>query len=263
MKVCIIGCTGFLGSQLLKKCKKKKIKTIKINSRKFLNKKKRILLIKKIFSANVIVNCASSLNPQKYEDHFINEEFPEFLIKMNKKYNKKILHISTNNCAIPDRQDIYTVSKRIGEKKILGKSIIIRLPFLYEKNKGKINNKGNLRILFKYLSYNLPIYPMIYPGNIYRPLNIDLVTEFLIKIMKFRERYQVYNLESKNKISLFDLFLQIAKSKNKKVLRIYTKNIFNFFFPKFILRFFKRNIIFQNLISVNNTLPKSVKRIYL
>ena len=83
------------------------------------------------------------------------------------------------------RQDRYSLSKIKGEK-YLNKnfSIIIRLPFLIEKENNVIKNSGNLMEFFKYLRIKyLPIYPMISTGHIYQPVDMDKFLDFFEKII--------------------------------------------------------------------------------
>ena len=120
MKISIIGFSGFLGSELIKYLKKdKKIKLVKINSRDFSYSKINYFLLKKIFQSEVIINCAASLNPKNKNDIFINKHFPALLCSYNKFFRKRIIHISTVNVLIKDRMDLYSLSKRYGEDKIL------------------------------------------------------------------------------------------------------------------------------------------------
>jgi len=106
MKISIIGYSGFIGTYLIKNFSQN-IKINKINLRKYnirnLNKK----IIKKIYSSNIIINCAASLNPISDNDFFLNENFLKYLLELNKKYNKKIIHLSSINILIKNRLDIY------------------------------------------------------------------------------------------------------------------------------------------------------------
>ena len=125
MKVCVLGYSGFLGSNLVNHLKKKKIKLVKVNLREFffLTNDYRDKILDFILSSDVIINCASSLKPKNKSDFFLNESFPELIVKKNLEYNRRIIHISTINVLIKDRQDLYSISKKIGEKKIINKKI--------------------------------------------------------------------------------------------------------------------------------------------
>ena len=108
MRVCILGYSGFLGSNLVNYFKKKKIKIVKVDLRSFffLRNDYRDKILKFILRSDVVINCASSLDPITESDFFLNESFPELLVKKNLKYNKRIIHISTVNTLVKERQEM-------------------------------------------------------------------------------------------------------------------------------------------------------------
>ena len=62
---------------------------------------------------------------------------------------------------------IFTLlAKELLKKKILGKNLtLIRQNLIYSKTNGFSN-----QVIEGYLNIKLPIYPTIYPGNIYKPV---------------------------------------------------------------------------------------------
>jgi dTDP-4-dehydrorhamnose reductase len=256
MKISIIGFSGFLGSELIKYLKKdKKIKLVKINSRDFSYSKINYFLLKKIFQSEVIINCAASLNPKNKNDIFINKHFPALLCSYNKFFRKRIIHISTVNVLIKDRMDLYSLSKRYGEDKILNnKNItILRLPFLFKKIHGFYLPLGNIKFFFQYLNINfLPFYPMIYPGHIYKPIEINNVLIFIKKIIFTKKIKKIYNIQGSKKKSLFDIFNEVALQLNKKTIKL-NLILLNNYLPLFIKNFFKRkNSFLQQLVIIKN-----------
>ena len=95
---------------------------------------------------------------------------------------------------------------------------IIRLPLIINFDDGK---KGDLEIFYKYINLKLiPLYPMIYPGNIYRPIEIRNLCDFFLRIIENDKKKQTYNLMGKEQLNIWDLFNKIAVKKNKKTLKI-------------------------------------------
>jgi hypothetical protein len=156
-------------------------------------------------------------------DIFINENLPKiiqnFVIK--KKLNIHFYHISSINVLIKDRMDKYTLTKINAEKNLINNfTSIIRLPLIINFKSGK---KGDLKIFYKYLNIKLlPLFPMIYPGNIYRPIEIEKFCSFFLELIKKKKKLQIYNLMGEEKKTLWDLFQFIAKSYRKKTLKINT-----------------------------------------
>ncbi len=259
MKICILGYSGFLGSHLSNYLSKKfTIKKIDLRKLPQKNSDGFDKFLDEIVYSNIIINCAASIRPNSANDFFINQDFPHFLqtyIK-KKKIDTFLIHISTNNVLINERKDPYTISKKIAEKKLENeKVVILRLPLLYYEINNVLQPAGNLKKIFNYLSLRFPyVYPMIYPGHIYEPLEINKLMTFIENLILKKEKSEnIYNIAGNEKKKLWDIFDQIAKHEKKKVLKINIEKI-----EKLIPNFIKSHInksqnIFQQLISIDHT----------
>tara|TARA_B100000780_G_C21029653_1_gene412821 strand:- start:541 stop:1044 length:504 start_codon:yes stop_codon:yes gene_type:complete len=164
--------------------------------------------------------------------------------------------MSSINTLISDRIDQYSLTKKYSEKGIQNKKniTIIRLPLVIERKKKFLLPKGNVSQLFNYLKkIKLPIYPMIYPGHIYQPIEISVLRDRIIKIIKVNKNSRVINLVGNKKISLYDLFLEIANLEKKKVFRIDLRYFYNFL-PAYLKNIIKKqNNFVQQISSIDHS----------
>ena len=181
-----------------------------------------------------------------------------------KKKEKNIffIHISSINVLINDRKDFYTVTKKKAEENLENQNIvIIRLPLIYDKINDIIQATGNFKQIDSYLNLSfLPVYPMIFPGHIHYPVEINKIANFIEKIItNGKTRRSIYNIAGKNKKSLWDLFQEMASYKNKKVLKIDFKT-FNKIIPNVIKNFLiKNSSVLQQIIVIDHTEYKEKK----
>jgi len=255
MKISIIGASGFIGKYLSKNMPKKfKIKKISLRNEDLSDLKKKT--IKYIFSSKVIINCAASLYPKTSNDFFLNQNFLKYLLNINKRYKKKIIHLSSINTLITDRIDQYSLTKKYSESGIKNNKnlTIIRLPLVIERKKGILLPKGNVSKLFSYLKkVRLPIYPMIYPGHIYQPIEIGILRNRIIKIIKKNKNTNTINLVGDKKISLYNLFEEISDLRKKKIIKIDLRCLYRFL-PFFIKNFIKKqNNFIQQISSIDHS----------
>jgi nucleoside-diphosphate-sugar epimerase len=254
MDVIISGYSGFVGSHLLKVLKKKN-SVVKLNLRNFKNlEKKKIInfLNKNCKKDTILINCASSLNPKTKQDFFLNAKLPEIFFDFTKKNNLKFIHISTINTLIKERKDDYTISKKKGEIKINEQNCsIIRLPLIVKKKGDIYLQEGQLKKFFLYLKFfKLPIYPFIYPGALYRPIDIDDICRKIILLLKKKKCGNI-NIQGKKIMSSFELFKIICNQNNKYCLKIPTSWLKKII-PNPIKNILYRNNFFQQILNVKN-----------
>ena len=186
MKISIIGNTGFIGKFLSEYLVKDfDVLNLSIRNEKLSDLKKG--KIDQIFSSKIIINCAASLQPKSKNDFYLNEKFLSYLLLLNNQYGRKIIHLSSINTLIKSRMDKYSISKKNCEREVKDSKnlFLIRLPLVYLKENELIQPKGNVLTIFNYFrKIKLPIYPMIYPGHLYQPIEISYLKNTILKIIQ-------------------------------------------------------------------------------
>lgn len=265
MKVLITGYSGFLGSYLCENLSKN-FQIIKVNLREIPeeNSSSFNIFLNRFLDADVIINCAANLKPKTKKDIFINENFPKNLLDYLKKKEKKpfFIHISSINVLVSDRKDYYTITKKNAEINLKSQNIaIIRLPLVYDKINNIIQATGNFKLIERYLNLGyLPVYPMIFPGHIHYPVEINKISNFIEKIINNGNiGRSVYNIAGSDKKSLWDLIEEMALYKKKKLLKI-NFQILNKILPSFIKKILiKNSTILQQIIVIDHTKYKEKK----
>jgi dTDP-4-dehydrorhamnose reductase len=256
MIISIFGANGFIGSHIIKNLDKT-IKVKKINLRNMDLNVPEINIIKtfsrKLYMSDYVINCCASLKPINEMDLFINSEIPHLIQKSIYNLGKKthLIHMSTLNIFLNQRTDDYTLSKKKAEKKLITKNTtILRLPFIIDENK----DMGNLKILNKYLENKfIPIYPMISPGHIYSPIEINQFCLFINKFLKNKKKKLYYNLIGKDRLSLWEMFESIALKKNKKIIKIETSLLNRILNYNQKNRFIRNNDFLSQLFSIDHS----------
>jgi len=255
MKISIIGATGYIGKFLSDEFSRDfDVLNLSIRNENLSDLKKE--KIDKIFSSDLIINCASSLNPKTKNDYYLNEKFLNYLLSLNTQFKKKIIHLSSINTLIENRMDSYSISKKKCEDEIQNKEdlFLIRLPFVYSVENNLIQPKGNISILFSYLrKIKLPIYPMIYPGHLYQPIEINHLKDVVLKIVHGSETSNEINLVGNKKKYLWDMFEEIAKMEKKRTLKLDLRFVYRIL-PRSIKSYVKKqNNFMQQLASIDHS----------
>ena len=267
MKIAILGFSGFLGSHISKELSKNcSVFEISVRNITYNSSEEEIFnyFDNKINNVDIIINCCANTKPRNRNDVFINEKLSQIIQNyiIKKKLNIRLFHLSSINVLIKERKDKYTLTKINSENDLNAKYVsIIRLPLIINYNLGK---KGDVEIFYKYLNSKfLPFFPMIYPGNIYRPIEIEKICKFFNELIKTKNFSKIYNLMGKEKKSLWDIFNFIAHSHKKKVLKINTM-ILRKILPNFLKnKIFEKSAFLGQFLSVDQSIIEENEIIYL
>ncbi len=254
MKIALTGSSGFLGNELLKILKNKKIdvKCYSLRSREKINSFLRDI---KKNEFNVIINSAASLNPISHNDLYINKDLPREIQKSLKNITvTKFVHISSINVLHPLLSDTYTLSKKDAEISLDQNKVIIIRPSLIIDDDYNISNP-----LFEKLNlFKKGICPMIYPGNLYAPINIKLLSHYIVNVvLNDNFNQSALNIQGKENLYLWEIFNKYCKNRNRRAIKINTRFL-NFILPKFIKKIFYKNNKFQNLLIIDRKIYKNI-----
>jgi len=267
MNIGIFGYSGFIGSHISKELGKiHNILEISARNINYNSSEKETFdyFEKKLININVIINCCANTKPKNRNDIFINENLSKIIQNyiLKKNLNIHLYHLSSINVLIKERQDKYTLTKINSENNLNTKcTSIVRLPLIINYNLGK---KGDIGIFYKYLNTKLlPFFPMIYPGNIFRPIEIEKLCKFFTELVNSNKISKIYNLMGREKKSLWDIFNLVALSHKKKTFKINTL-ILRKILPNIIQnKIFEKSSLFGQFLSVDQSIIEEKEIIYL
>ena len=131
---------------------------------------------------------------------------------------------------------------------------LIRLPLVYQKENNIIQSEGNVSKIFNYLrKIKLPVYPMIYPGHLYQPIEIDYLKNTILEIIRGKEIRNEINLIGNKKIYLWDLFKEIAEIEKKKTLKLDLRFLYNVLPNILKTKIKKQNNFIQQIASIDHS----------
>jgi len=171
---------------------------------------------------DVIINCAAVRNPKNSDEFSVNANLPRMLydslLSINKEF--KLIHMSSINVLLESRYDSYSNSKRAAEEKLVGtNSIIIRPNLIWSKAE-----EGDRKRLIDYMM-KLPIVPIPYPGHTYWPVDVELLAQFIKKLVDDDSNSFIYNIFGKRRKTLWELSKGVAKEMDRIIMPIPTSII--------------------------------------
>lgn len=260
MNIALTGSGGFLGKNIFDELKSNQLKTsvYKLKNEYDINS---FLNDLKINNFDYVINCAASLNPKNNFENELNTFLPKNIQNTLKNNNKKtkLIHISTMNVLIDKLTDNYTNSKRKAEEILNIENLILIRPNLIISNSLEIM----LRDFTQYIKKKLPFYPMIYPGNIYRPVDVNEISKYIVSlVINNVSNKETFNILGKSEVTTWQLFEKICKNYNKYAVKI---NIIflNYILPKMIKKIFYRYRFLQQFLKIeryklNNNNDKNI-----
>ena len=235
MRIGITGSNGFLGSHIKKKALKIGFEIEEISFREKVNTNLLLIFknnLNKINSCDYVINCCAAKNPKVKYDAFINSKLPKLIQNyiIRKKIKCRLIHISTMNIFFDFLDDAYTSQKKKAEIYLTKDKTLIVRPGLIWDQKGN----GESTIFKKFLKIPLPLYFMIKPGNIYRPIDPNQLSDLIINMIKKPKFINEINVLGDKVLSLFTLFEKMAFKTKKKVLPI--NSVFLFWIRFFTIK---------------------------
>ncbi len=234
-EILLIGSNGFLGSEIAKELKKKKINYITIarsNSDYNLNLNNFFKINKYLSKKKIqkVINCAGIIDFDKCERNFkqilkINYQLPKFLSKMSIKYNFRFIHISTDHVYNGNKKKIhsendkvfginkYAKSKILAEKavRLNKKNLIIRTNFTGRKKNKKISFLDSVILNLK-KKHKISLFNDMYTSTI----DVKTCATLIVKLILLNAS-GIYNIGSKDVISKQDFIINFAKRMKKKL----------------------------------------------
>ena len=247
-KVLVIG-VGFLGNYIIKQLKTDNFITLgtktTTNSNSVsldITQKQDIEKIILEFNPDCIINCAARVDVDFLEKspqtaYSINSDGVKNLAELSDKYNKRIIHISTDSIFdgiqgnysendIPNPINIYGKSKEIGEKylrNIHKNYVIIRTNFYGIHNEGKF--------LFNWIKNSLESKKQItgFDDVIFSPVEIGNLSEIIEEFI-MNDFIGTVNVSSNDVVTKYDFAIKIAKcfGYNTSLINKKSINSYNF-----------------------------------
>lgn len=250
-KICVIGSSGYIGSNLISYLEFKKIKVTsdtvprpkdENNIEKFY-KNYIFRLLKKNPTINLFINCAGSISCKSYKDFYFNSHFDIIFQNILKKKKKKISYINLNSTKVfTNNLDNYAVSKKLLHENFICskyfKSIYIDL--IFDKN-----SQPFLKI-YKIIKKTLLIpIPIFYPGKIFYPVNCNKLVKIIYEILTSKKNFERYLIIGVRKFYFYELILQVIKITKLNKRLIFIKSSFISKLPKVLVNLMLKSNFFQ------------------
>ena len=279
-KVLVIG-VGFLGNYIIKQLKTDNFITLGTKTTTNSNyvalditQKQDIEKIILEFNPDCIINCAARVDVDFLEKspqtaYSINSDGVKNLAELSDKYNKRIIHISTDSIFdgiqgnysendIPNPINIYGKSKAIGEKHLRNihqNYVIIRTNFYGIDNEGKF--------LFNWIKNSLELKKQItgFDDVLFSPVEIGNLSE-IIEEFVMNDFIGTVHISSNDVVTKYDFAVKIAKCFGYDTSLINKKSInsFNFIAKRPKNTSLNNNYVFKiiktRVLSIDDALNK-------
>ena len=231
---CIFGCSGFLGSNLVRPLTLKGWRIIAVTRSPYKNNRLKMYgpagdvdleklsnlfdeeEIKKFVKASdIVINCVGILNESKQSSFSdIHTRFPAMLSKLCAEYDKSLVHISSLGIEASSVTSKYAKTKLEGEKIILetlkNKSIILRSGLMLGTDDKFFNTLGSLCQISPFL-------PLIGRGlNYIQPIAVTDTAKAIVEVLEKEEiNNNIYELGGPD-IFTFKKLMEILLKQIKK-----------------------------------------------
>jgi len=232
---CIFGCSGFLGSNLVRPLTLKGWRIIAATRSPYKNNRLKMYgpagdvdleklsnlfdeeEIKKFVKASdIVINCVGILNESKQSSFSdIHTRFPAMLSKLCAEYDKSLVHISSLGIEASSVTSKYAKTKLEGEKIILetlkNKSIILRSGLMLGTDDKFFNTLGSLCQISPFL-------PLIGRGlNYIQPIAVTDTAKAIVEVLEKEEiNNNIYELGGPDIFAFKELMEILLKQIKKK-----------------------------------------------
>ena len=232
---CIFGCSGFLGSNIVRPLTRKGWRIIAVTRSPYKNNRLKMYgpvgdvdleklsnlfdeeeIRKFLKASSVVINCVGILNESKQNSfEAIHTRFPAMLSRLCAEYDKSLVHISSLGIEASSATSRYAKTKLEGEKIILetlkNKSIILRSGLMLGTDDKFLNTLASLCQISPFL-------PLIGQGlNYIQPIAVTDTAKAIVEVLEKEEiNNNIYELGGPNTFTFKELMEILLKQIKKK-----------------------------------------------
>ncbi len=224
MRIAVTGSGGFLGGHVVHAARARGWEVVPIRLAGHLTTPDAAALgplLAPAVSCDVLVNCAAALKPVSAFDHFINAEAPAHMATMMSAAGGWLLHVGSANVSLPCLTDSYSRAKRAADTALAALAGVRRIdPGLIWSWSGE----GPAAMVARYLDMPLPVHPVPWPCNLYRPiLAPDLAALLCDMVEEGPGGASKVLVVGDRRITLFDLVRAMARRRGRRLLPVPTQ----------------------------------------